>query len=105
MTPVILLTLGGMALTAGDIVFKFWVEGPRPLLYVLGLGAYLIGLMFLVQSFKYENIAVASVTLVILNVVTLALVSWLQFGEKLSLIKIIGIAVAFLALVLLQVGK
>ena len=105
MIPIILLTIGGITLTVGDILFKFWVESPRPLLYVFGLGTYLIGLLFLVQSFKYQNIAVASVTLIILNVATLALVSWLQFGEKLSFVKMVGIAVAFLALILLQVGK
>ncbi len=105
MVPIVLLAIGGIALTIGDIIFKFWVESSRPLLYVSGLGAYLVGLLFLVQSFKYQNIAVASVTLVILNVVTLALVSWFQFGEKLSFIKIVGVAVAFLALILLQVRE
>ena len=74
-------------------------------MYVLGLAVYLVGLMFLVQSFKFENIAVASTIFVILNITTLLLVSWFYFDEKLSLVQLSGIALAFVAILLLELGK
>ena len=72
------------------------------LLYIGGLAIYLIGLVFLVESFKSENIAVASAIFVIINIATLLLVSWLWFGDKLSLLQIVGLALALVAIALLE---
>jgi len=105
MHVIFLLAIGGIILTVGDIIFKSWVEKPHTGMYVLGLAVYLVGLMFLVQSFKFENIAVASTIFVILNITTLLLVSWFYFGEKISLLQFSGIALAFVAILLLELGK
>ncbi len=104
MTASIVLIIGGIVLTLGDIIFKFWVEKPQPFLYIVGLGVYLVGLILLVQSFKTENIADASATLVVANLVTLSLVSWLYFGEKLSALQLAGIGVGIIAILLLELG-
>jgi multidrug transporter EmrE-like cation transporter len=82
--PLILLAVGGIVLTTGDLVMKYWVKTNTPWFYILGLGIYLIGLNFLAFSFKFKNIAVASVIFVIFNVLTLLLFSWFYFKEKLS---------------------
>lgn len=100
-----LVAVGSLFLTGGDIVFKYWTEDERVMLYGLGLFLYIAGLMFFVQSLRYENIAVASAVLVILNLVSLAIASWFIFGEKLSLIQIGGVCLAVLAIVALEVGK
>ena len=95
-------------MTIGDIIFKFWVEKSLPYTsaeYIGGLGLYVIGLIFLVESFKTENIAVASAIFVLVNIVTLAIVSWLYFGDKLSLIQLIGLILAGTAIVLLEIGR
>ena len=105
MPAIILLISGGLILTIGDIVFKFYAVAPKSYLYVIGLVIYVIGLMFLVQTFKTENIAVASAVFVIANIVTLLIVSWLYFGEPLSGIKIIGIIIAIIAILVLELGK
>ena len=104
-SPLILVALGGLFLTGGDIVFKYWLENERTTLYGLGLVLYIAGLMFLVQSFKFENMAVASTMLVIFNIISLAVASWFLFHEKLSLIQIAGVCVAIFAIVLLELGK
>ena len=75
--PLLILFLGGVVLTLGDLVMKKWVGNNQTLWYLAGLGIYLIGLMFLAQSFRLQNIAVASLLLVIFNIITLTLVSWL----------------------------
>jgi len=106
MLAIVWLVLGGVALTVGDILFRFWVDRPSYLsaLYISGLAIYLIGLIFLVESFKSENIAVASAIFVIINIATLVVVSWLWFDDKLSLLQIIGLALALIAIVLLELG-
>jgi len=83
---------------------KKWVSTGRYLLYFIGLAIYLLGLNFLAQSFRFKNIAVASVIFVIFNVVTLSLVSWLWFKESLSPIQIIGIAAGFVSIILLELA-
>lgn len=102
--PFLLLLAGGSVLTVGDIVMKKWVGNNNWFLFAFGLLIYLIGLCFLAFSFKYKNIAVASVILVLINITTLSLASWLYFKEALSPLQIIGIVlgvgvVAFLELV------
>jgi multidrug transporter EmrE-like cation transporter len=101
---IILLLIGGIILTAGDILMKEWVSTNRYLFYFIGLAVYLIGLNFLAQSFKFKNIAVASVIFVIFNVVTLSLVSWIYFKETLSIMQIIGIALGIAAIIVLELS-
>ena len=104
----VLLVLGGITLTAGDIVFKFWIERSLPYLsvwYMSGLMLYIASLVFLVESFRSENIAVASVILVLLNIVFLALFSYFYFGDKLTLLQMLGLVLALLSISLLELGR
>ena len=108
MSVIVWLTFGGIALTVGDIIFKFWVERSLPYFstyYLAGLALYIAGLVFLVESFKTENIAVASAIFVLINIVILAIFSWFYFGDKLSLLQIIGLLFAAMAILLLEVSK
>lgn len=107
MTGMYWLILGGVALTAGDIAFKFWVDRALPytsFLYIGGLLVYLLGLVFLIESFKTENIAIASAIFVLINIITLAAVSWLYFGDKLSSLQGVGLVLALSAIVVLQLN-
>lgn len=100
----ILLLIGGLILTIGDIFMKKWVGTNLFLFYFVGMIFYLIGLNFLAQSFKLENIAVASTILVIFNIVTLSIVSWLYFKETLLPLQIIGIIVGIIAVIILELA-
>ncbi|MBI5037532.1 MAG: hypothetical protein HZC01_02410 [Candidatus Kerfeldbacteria bacterium] len=102
--PLLLLGIGGAILTVGDIVMKYWVESQRRPLYVMGLIIYLGGLVFLAESFKYKNIAVASTIFVISNVTLLAIVSWLLFKEQLSWWELVGIALGITSVILLELA-
>lgn len=101
---IILLLIGGVILTIGDIFMKKWVNTNSYVFYIVGLAIYLIGLNFLAQSFKFKNIAVASVIFVIFNVVTLSIVSWLYFKETLSMMQIIGIIIGIMSIVILEIA-
>lgn len=101
---IILLLAGGLVLTVGDVFMKKWVNTNGPAFYFIGMIAYLIGLNFLAQSFKFKNIAIASVILVIFNIAALSLVSWLYFKETLSPLQIAGIIIGIIAIVVLELA-
>ncbi len=100
----ILVLIGGIILTAGDVLMKKWVGTNNYLFYVLGMLIYIIGLNFLVQSYKYKNIAVASLILVLFNVITLSIFSWLYFKETLSIAQIIGIILGLISVTVLELA-
>jgi multidrug transporter EmrE-like cation transporter len=101
---IILLLIGGIILTVGDILMKKWVTTNSYIFYFIGLAVYLVGLNFLAQSFKFKNIAVASVIFVIFNVVTLSLVSWIYFKETLSPLQIVGICLGIASVIILELA-
>jgi multidrug transporter EmrE-like cation transporter len=108
MNTFLLLAIGGSLLTIGDIIFKFWVERSLPyvsFIYIGGFLVYMAGLIFLIESFKAENIAIASAIFILINIATLALVSWFYFDEKLSVLQIWGLALAIISIALMQLGR
>ena len=100
----LVLAAGGLVLTLGDIVFKYWIGYSHPLLYGIGFSLYMIGLVLLIRSYRYENIAIASTVFELINLVTLAIVSWILFKEHLSYIQMAGIGTAIVAVLLLELG-
>lgn len=98
----ILTLLGGIVLTLGDIIMKKWILLDKWYLLVSGLFVWLLGNSFLAFSFKYTNIAIASLWLVLFNVISLLLVSYFYFGEKLSTIQIVGIILGLISAAILE---
>lgn len=103
--PLLLLFIGGVVLTAGDIVMKKWVISDSSYLYIIGIVIYMIGMNFLAVSFKYKNIAVASTLFVLFNVITLLIVSWVFFKERLSVTEIIGVALGLASVTVLELSS
>jgi multidrug transporter EmrE-like cation transporter len=102
--PILILAIGGIILTAGDIIMKKWINTQSNVFYTFGIVVWVIGLLFLAESFKFKNIAVASTIFVIINVVTLLIVNWLYFKEKLSGLETFGIFLGIVAITLLEFG-
>lgn len=100
--PIFLLVLGGIVYTVGDFIFKKWALTNKGYLFMLGLLIYLVGSTFLAFSFKYKNIAVASVIIIIFNITFLILISWLYFKEPPSIPQLLGIALAMIAIALME---
>lgn len=97
--------VGGLILTIGDLLFKKWVVHGASyvsLLYIGGMVLYLVGLFCLVESFKHEHMAVASALFVVVNIVSLSLVSALVYGEYLTTVQALGLVCATIAIVLLE---
>ena len=104
MYPTVVIAIGALFLTVGDVVFKYWNGHERPLLYVLGLALYLVGLIFLVKSYQFTNIETASALLVVFNIIALTVVGWLFFHERISVTEILGIFAGIVSIVLLEIG-
>ena len=100
-----LLFIGGIILTIGDIVAKEWIHTGGNYLYIFIMLMYLVGMFFLVSSYKLENIEIASTVLIIFNITTLTLIGILLFNEEISLKKIIGISLGLIAVILLELKK
>lgn len=104
--PLIILFVGGLVLTAGDILFKFWVEKSGAYfshLYIVGILLYLIGSMFLVQSYKYDmNIVAAGIIQVLFNTIILVLVSYFYFHENLTALQVAGVVLGIISIYLIK---
>lgn len=105
-TALLILFIGGVVLTAGDIVFKFWVErhgSYMSLLYSVGILLYLIGSLFLVQSYKHDmNIVAAGIIQVLFNTIVLVLVSHFYFNETLTSIQVAGVILGIISIYLIK---
>lgn len=104
--PLIILFIGGIILTAGDILFKFWVEKSGTYfsnLYIVGILLYLIGSMFLVQSYKYDiNIVSAGIIQVLFNTIILVVVSYFYFHENLTALQVAGVILGVISIYLIK---
>jgi len=100
----LILLVGGVFLTIGDVVFKYWTGHEKPLLYVVGLLLYVAGLIPLIESYKYQNIELASALLVLFNIIILTIVGWMYFGERISWLEIAGLLAAGVAVLCLELS-
>ena len=103
--PLMLLAIGGIILTVGDIMMKKWVVSNSWIVYAVGMIFWIIGLNFLAYSFKFKNIAVASVIFVLFNIVTLLIFSYFYFKEGMSTFEILGMVLGIAAIIFLELGE
>jgi multidrug transporter EmrE-like cation transporter len=102
MEPILILLVGGLSLTIGDLIAGKWVENKNKFLYILIMLFYMMGLNFLVMSYRFEDIAVASIILEIFNVTSLTLAGIYFFKENITKTELAGIIVGILAIIVLE---
>lgn len=98
----ILVLVGGLVLTIGDIFMKQWSLNNDTSTFLMGMGVWVIGLVCLAFSFKTKNIAVASLIFSLSNVIFLTLVSWLYYKEPLTTTQIVGMVLGTSAVIFLE---
>jgi multidrug transporter EmrE-like cation transporter len=98
----LLVLIGGVILTIGDVFMKQWSSNNSWLTFAIGLLTWSVGLVFLAFSFKYKNIAVASLIFSLSNVIFLTLLSWLYYKETLTTYQIIGMLIGIVAVIFLE---
>jgi multidrug transporter EmrE-like cation transporter len=97
-----LLLAGGIFYTAGDIYIKKWTFTNSSFDYCLGIFIYGIGINFLAHSFKYKNMAVASLMVIIFNIVILMIFNNFYFREKLATTELVGVVLAIVSICLME---
>lgn len=118
MSPLSVLFIAGFTLTIGDLIAGKWVEESTQeaegksdkikalvstrILYLLVLLFYMVGLNFLIYTYKYEDISVASVTMEIFNIIILTIAGRFLFKEKISKTELLGIFIGIIAITLLE---
>jgi len=98
----VLVLIGGLILTVGDIIFKNWSISNNWSTFFTGLFIWIIGLVFLAFSFKYKNIAIASLIFSLSNVISLILISWIYYNEGFTTTQFIGIVLGIIAVIFLE---
>jgi len=107
---ILLLLIGGVSLTAGDITAKKWMQlsgGNFSISlhwYLLSLFFYAIGVTLFALSLKHKSLAIATIILVFFNLLTVAIIGHYYFDEKLSALQIVGIMIGFASVVLLEIA-
>ena len=102
--PLAILLAAAIIATIGDILLKKWIITKGTWLYILGILMYLIAANFLAQSFRYKNIAVASIIYVVINIIILSVVSWFYFKETLNTMQIAGIVLGLVSVIVLELA-
>ncbi|TSC76858.1 MAG: Uncharacterized protein G01um101431_41 [Parcubacteria group bacterium Gr01-1014_31] len=87
---------------AGDVLFKQWSRTERTTLLVLGLGVYFAGSVFWAFSLRQEGLARAITVFTVANLAAAVLVGAYLFREELTLANRIGLALAFLSVLLME---
>ncbi len=100
--PILILAIGGILLTIGDMIFKVWTQSQQAYLFAAGFSLYVLGLIFLVESYKYTNIAIASAIFIIFNLLSLSIMTWWYFNEPLSKFQIVAMIFTVMAVILFE---
>jgi len=99
-----LLITGGLLYTVGDILCLKWLSYTPPNItyYFLALASYITGMLMLLETFKKTHIVIASMLIIIFNVVSLTIVSAIFYDKPINLTQGIGLAMAVGSLFLLK---
>lgn len=101
---IIILVIGGVLLTIGDIFMKEWLIKNSNVFFGAGLIIYFISMVLLAISYKFENIAIASTIIEIINTISIILIFTIFFKESMSVVQIIGLIFGVISLILLKIG-
>lgn len=85
-----------------DIMFRYWGMNEKRWLLAVGMAVYMIGTLFWAYSLKYEYLSKAISVFTILNLVALVLAGVVIFKEDLSLVNKLGILLALVSVVMIE---
>jgi hypothetical protein len=94
---------GGLLLTAADIIMIYYLEqGRSGYVFAAAFLVYMLGMLCLCFSYFGEDIAMASIAIVLVNVITLAIVNAFFFGHVLTSLSYFAMALGAIAFVILE---
>jgi multidrug transporter EmrE-like cation transporter len=97
------LIAAGTAFEVGaDIYFKRWSQNNQLLLAAIGLLLYIVGTIFWAFSLKFESLSKAGTIFTLLNLGLIIIAGVIFFKESLSMANRVGIGLAVIAIVLME---
>lgn len=95
----------GVLLTVGDLILRLWTNNTAVWKwYIVGILIYFISLNLLAQSYRFKNIAIASLIMEIVNLATYIGVSYWKFWDVLSKMEIMGVVLGIAAIICFELG-
>lgn len=100
------LILIGLGMVLGDILMKNWIisgamfRNSSLIFFIFALLVYGISLTGYAYQLRTMNFGIATITPILVNIVTIALISFFYYKEMLSMYKIFGMLFAFTAVLL-----
>ncbi len=98
----LLLILGGLILTVGDVFIKKWTIDNGLINFFLGLTLWIIALLLLAYTFRFMNIVSATFIEILVNVITLVFADYFFFKDPITLLEIIGILMGLVSIYILE---
>lgn len=104
--PVVAWTLlGGVVLTAGDILLREWLKSHFAYGFWAAFVVYGLGVLCMMMSFlRGQHIAVATIAAVIVNAVGYILVAHVLYGDSLRVWQVVGIVLGIVAFTILELA-
>jgi len=101
---ILLLLISGIILTIGDVIMKEWTRNNKFSWFSFGMIFYIVASVLISYSFKYKNIAIATMIYVVFNVFLLTVISWFYFKEKMNLMDFIGLGMGLASIMILELA-
>lgn len=98
----ILIFIAVLFEVAADVLFKKWALEDSKLMLSAGLGLYFIGTVIWAYSLKHDELSKAIIVFVVFNLILAVLAGVYIFGESLTTVQKVGIALGILSVVLLE---
>lgn len=100
--PLIWIGMSSLLFTTGDIFFRYWLQSSGNMLFAGGLFLVCIGMFCLAMSFPSQNIAVATVVAILLNITFYLIAAYIIFGDMISIKESVGLLLGFAAIFILE---
>lgn len=98
----LLLILGGLILTAGDVFIKKWTIDNSLVNFFVGISFWILALLILAYTFKSINMVSATFIEILVNIITLVFADYFFFKDPITLAEIVGIILGFIAIYILK---
>lgn len=104
---VFILLCVGVILAGGDFAMKAWSNGygKHIFWYVFAIALYVIGLSIYGYMLRYADFAAASYSILLFNMIFVAIAGYLYFGDTLSHYELIGIILGITSIALFSLSK
>ncbi len=100
--PFVWISLSAVLFTSADILFRFWYQSTTTLYFLMAFCISAIGIFCLSMSFPYQNIAVATVVCILINIALYLIFAFLIFGDIITIKQSIGLLIGFTAIFILE---